>query len=177
MNILAILNEKGRAAGLPFLVIGGHAVNVHGYVRQTADLDILVKGAEREAWKTLLLGLEYTLFHEQDIFAQFTPPAPGLWPVDLMFVNDQTFGKMHAASQEAEIQDVAVRVLCVEHLLALKLHALKHSHPRRELKDLLDVVNLIETNRIDIHGKTFKELCDRYGSEKIRDKIIAASSR
>ena len=177
MNIFEILNQKSREAGLSFLVIGGHAVNAHGYERQTADLDILVQSANSERWKNLLSGLGYSLFEEHDNFAQFTPPKTGFWPVDLMFVNEQTFSKINTESIEVKMQGTAVRILSVEHLIALKMHALKHTHPRRELKDLLDVVNLVELNHMDLGGEKFRQLCERYGNEKIRDKIIAASSR
>jgi Nucleotidyl transferase AbiEii toxin, Type IV TA system len=177
MNIFEILNQKSRELELPFLVIGGHAVIAHGYERQTADLDLLVRGADRAAWKIFMTGLGYKLYHGQDTFAQFTPPDLETWPVDLMFVNEQTFSKMNAAGREIKMEGMAVRVASVENLLALKLHALAYTHTRRELKDLLDVVNLIEANSIDINGEMFKQLCERYGNERIRDKIIAASSR
>jgi hypothetical protein len=43
---LASLEELVRtlnAAGVPFIVVGGLAVNAHGYGRQTADVDLVVR--------------------------------------------------------------------------------------------------------------------------------------
>lgn len=177
MGTLEILNQKSRELGLRFLVVGGHAVIAHGYERQTADLDILVRNLDREAWRSLLSALGYRLFHEQGVFAQFSPVEQGAWPVDLMFVNDQTFDGFFAEARDVQVTGVSLKIPSVEHLLALKFHALKHTHPQREMKDLLDVVNLIEANHIDLNGESFKKLCDRYGTPKIRDQIIAASSR
>jgi hypothetical protein len=37
------------AESVPFLIIGGHAVGVHGYVRATKDLDIWIEPNERHA--------------------------------------------------------------------------------------------------------------------------------
>jgi hypothetical protein len=31
------------AAGIPFVIIGGHAVNFHGYIRTTEDADIVFR--------------------------------------------------------------------------------------------------------------------------------------
>ena len=177
MDILDTLNQKSRERRLQFLVTGGHAINAHGYERQTADLDIVVRREEREAWKALLASLGYKIFHEQNTFAQYSPPEAGAWPVDLMFLNEQTFAGMFAESMEVSLKSTAVRIPSVEHLIALKLHALKHTNPRRELKDLLDVVNLVDANKIDIDGENFRKLCERYGTPKIYDKIVAASSR
>src|SRR5262249_35038269 len=110
-------------------------------------------------------------------FTQFTPPEPTAWPVDLMFVSDSTFAKMLAGSLEVALVGTKVRIPSVDHLIALKLHALKYTHPRRELKDVLDVVNLIEANGIELNGERLLNLCERYGTKKIHDKIVAASSR
>jgi predicted nucleotidyltransferase len=80
-------------------------------------------------------------------------------------------------ADEADVGKTKVRVASVEHLIALKLHALKHGNPRRELKDLLDVVSLCEANRIDVNGEKFEQLCKRYGTKKIHSQILAISSR
>lgn len=177
MDILEILSQKSGELELRFLVVGGHAVIAHGYERQTSDLDILVRNLDREAWRSLLSSLGYRLFHEQGVFAQFSPAEHGAWPVDLMFVNDQTFESFMAEASEVKVKDARVKFPSVEHLLALKIHALKSTHPGRELKDLLDVVNLIESNHIDLNGDKFKKLCERYGTSRIHDQIITASSR
>ncbi len=36
-------------AGVPFVIIGGHAVNFHGYVRATEDADVIFE-ASGMAW-------------------------------------------------------------------------------------------------------------------------------
>ena len=40
MNIFSTIDESARAAKLDYLVIGGHAVNAHGYFRTTLDVDL-----------------------------------------------------------------------------------------------------------------------------------------
>ncbi|MFZ4695667.1 MAG: hypothetical protein ACOYMV_11125, partial [Verrucomicrobiia bacterium] len=65
------LNREARSRGLNFLLIGGHAVNAHGYVRTTFDVDLLIADSQRSAWKILLTELGYTVRHEVDAFVQF----------------------------------------------------------------------------------------------------------
>jgi hypothetical protein len=36
-----------QAAGVPLVIIGGHAVNFHGYIRATEDLDLVFRRDER----------------------------------------------------------------------------------------------------------------------------------
>ena len=35
-----------NAEGVEYLVVGGHAVNVHGVPRLTKDLDVFIRGSE-----------------------------------------------------------------------------------------------------------------------------------
>ena len=50
---LRVLQAMVRA-GVPFVVIGGHAVIVHGYVRTTEDADIVFRRTDDS--ETLLVG-------------------------------------------------------------------------------------------------------------------------
>ena len=124
-----------------------------------------------------MLGFGYRIFLEQGTFAQFSPPESVSWPVDVMFANEKTFFTMFSEAVEMTLDGARVKIPTIEHLIALKLHALKHATPRRELKDLLDVVSLVEVNKIDINSEKFRQLCERYGSTKILKKIIAVSSK
>jgi len=74
----------------------------------------------------------------------------GFWPLDLMFVSYSTFTKMWAAAVPIKLVGAPVKIPSLDHLLALKLHALRNSNQRRELKDMVDSVYLIEANRIDV---------------------------
>ena len=53
---VTLLTALARA-GVPFVIIGGHAVNYHGYVRTTEDLDIVFLRT-RECEALLLKALE-----------------------------------------------------------------------------------------------------------------------
>lgn len=171
MGLFQQISSEGRKRGLPFLVIGGLAVNFHGCPRDTADLDLLIEQSARSLWLSLLLGLGYTIYQEKGAFVQLSPPKEGAWPVDLMLVREPTFKPILAAGIKTEMFGVDVIVPALEHLLALKLHALKHGHLERYLKDYLDVENLVRVNRVDLQSEKVRRLFEKYGTMELYEKV------
>jgi len=171
MEILRIINEQASRRGLGFLVVGGHAVCSYGIDRQTGDLDLCVRQADLGAWRTLLADLGYTPFHEKEGFVQLRPPEVGQWPVDLMIVEEATFQGLIADAHPVCFVDTEVPIPSVLHLIAMKLHALRSNLEHRERKDLDDVVSLIEKQDLVVDDESFRDLCGRFGTEEIYEKI------
>lgn len=94
MDLLADLAKFKEEHGLEFLVIGGHAVNVHGYSRRTLDLDVLIPKTKAEVWKQHVLAIGCTLLFEANNFIQFNSADEKSWPLDFMLVNEETFSKL-----------------------------------------------------------------------------------
>jgi len=176
MNIFEVLDEILATRRLPFLVIGGHAVNAYGYSRVTQDLDILVARESRAEWCAALEAKGFRLRHDGGVFLQTTPPEGCRWPLDLMLVNQRTFAQMNEASREIEMGGRHLRVPSLDHLIALKLHVLKQRMGHRGIKDLVDVLSLAEANKLDVRGDSFRALCEKYGSREIYERIVALQS-
>lgn len=176
MSQLSAIHSAATAQGLESLLIGGNAIIAYGVERETADLDLMVRREQLAGWKSLLLGIGYTVLHDGGNFLQFTPPAAGAWPVDFMIVNDQTFGKLRTASQPLSLWGMEWRIPKAPHLVALKLHALKHGGRHRQLRDFLDVVELVQRQRLDLNSAEMRELFDLYGTPELYRKILLACS-
>lgn len=73
-----------RAASIPHAVIGGVAVCLHGYQRNTVDLDLLVRREELSAIRGLLGNAGYAWSEEQ---AEFRSPS-GV-PVHLILASER----------------------------------------------------------------------------------------
>ncbi len=177
MGLFQTINEEARSRGLEFLVIGGLAVNFHGYSRDTADLDLLVRQESRGEWLKLFSELGYTLLSERPTFCQLDPPQAGAWPVDLMFVREQTFREFFKFGMSVEMFGAWLLIPTLEHLIALKLHALKHGRIDRYLKDYLDVEGLVRVNRIDLRQQKVRELFLKYGTLDVYEKISRTSAQ
>lgn len=174
VSFFAAIENETRQRQLPFLVIGGHAVNLYGFARETADLDFLVCSDHREAWVKLFADLGYRPFSDAPNFVQLVSDNETAWPVDLMFVKPATFKPMFDSGRAVEFYGTKPRIPTLEHLIALKLHALKNTRPHRFLKDFLDVENLIRINQLDIQSENIRQLFKKYGTLDLYEKIRAA---
>ena len=176
MNIFALLNEISAKENLAFLMIGGHAVNAHGYARITGDLDILINRENRDRWVGALTARGFALKHDGGGFLQTNPPQGCLWPLDLMLANPHAFAEMMAASREIEQGEFRLRVPSLDHLFVLKLHALKQGLVHRGYKDFMDVLSLAQINSVDVRSDSFRALCEKYGSKEIYERLVAFQS-
>jgi predicted nucleotidyltransferase len=177
MNIFQTIAEAARQRDLKYVVIGGIAVAEHGHARLTADFDLLVPRQGRQSWHDLLVAVGYQLAQDRETFRQYAARETGGWPVDLMLVNEPTFQAIWEASKPADVQGARLPLVSLEHLLALKLHALKHSHLGRFLKDFDDVIHLVGANRIDLRSPAIRDLFLKYANADLHEKICRACAQ
>ena len=171
MEILRTISFYCEAKGLKFLVTGGHAVNAYGISRQTGDLDLIVKRSDKGAWQILLEKLRYTPFQDDERFSRFKPAELASWPIDLMYLDDQSFDKMLVAAQEINMGTVNVPVVSAEHLVALKIHTLKYYQAHREPKDYGDLLALLRTAAAKLSEVELRALCEKYASIELFERL------
>jgi predicted nucleotidyltransferase len=169
------IRSRADELSLEFLLIGGLAVIEHGFARLTADVDLLIRKRSEEQWRDMLKDLGYHPIQQKQNFAQYEPPEPAMWPVDLMLVNDSTFDGLASDSSAVEVMGAHVRMVSLKHLLALKLHVLKQGKLHRFLDDFNDVVELVRANHLDLQSSDFRDLFLRYGSADLYDKVLRIS--
>ena len=167
-----IIHDKAEKLGLKYLVIGGHAVNAYATVRATVDVDLLVCRDDVETWTELVKAEGFKLKHDAGTFRQFSPPYGIEWPLDLMVVNGSTFNKLMGAARPLEVLGITALVPSAEHLVALKLHALKHGREERFDKDMGDVIGLIKDAGIKVKSPAFKEMTEQFGTAEIYERIL-----
>ena len=134
-------------AAIPHAIIGGLAVCLHGYPRNTVDLDLLIRSESQAAVRTALEGAGYSWSAEA---AEFRSPA-GI-PVQFMFGLDRA-----GPGSEVRFPDPAddtvvmfvegLPVLTLAKLIESKL-ACGESNLRRTHKDFADVVELIAKHNL-----------------------------
>jgi hypothetical protein len=173
MNFFTTIDREAGLRKLPYMVIGGYAVIAHGYPRLTFDYDLAVERTRQADWLAGVATLGYTVFHDGGTFLQLRSTRHS-WALDLMLLNDQTFSKLYAASVEKITSGVPVRYPSVEHLIALKVHALQHTHTRRFFKDFQDVIELVLRNKINLADPAMRDIFQRYGNNELYEKIRRA---
>ncbi len=89
-----------------------------------------------------------------------------------MLVDESTFDRMWQASEEREFGGSRARIPCLDHLLALKLHALKQALPHRTSKDAEDVEVLARRNRLNLSDLRYEQLFLKYGNRELYDTFL-----
>lgn len=171
-NIFKLISESTKNADARCILIGGFALNSYKVTRQTLDVDFLIT---KEDFNKLIPILEkdgYTLDYNQEVFARLKNNELGIFDIDFMFVEKETFEKICKEAKEIKIANQKYIVPSLNHLIALKLHAIKYNPKVREYKDLPDIINLIRINEVDYMENNFHQLCLKYGTEELYQKII-----
>ena len=171
MHLLDSIQRLASTERLLFLVSGGHAVIAHGAPRNTFDLDLIVRREDSHAWIQLLAGLDYKPIHETPVFLQFEAVKTSGLPLDLMLVNSETFLKLAAEAILNPAGTPEAKFVGLEHLVALKCHALKHGHARRAVKDFNDLIMLAEANHLDYKDEEWRNLILKHGTPELYDQL------
>lgn len=169
-EIIAVLRAAAER-GLPSLLIGANAVVLLGYVRNTIDLDLLVPERSRSEWLELLRELGYRFFHGSEGFAQFESPEKTGPPVDLMFVEQETWEKLLEGATEMRLVSERVRLPRPEYLVALKLHAAASPTRQKPEVDWEDIRQIVRICGLDPTEESFQALILRYGGEDALRRI------
>jgi hypothetical protein len=134
------------------LMVGGGAVNFHGYQRHSADVDFWIETTEENFKKLILvfkeMGFEIEDFplavkqQQQNISIKFSPLDLDLELITNFSVN-KTFSEAYNDSEVAVVNDnifLRWNVLSLEDLITSKIKA-------NRAKDLLDIQQLREINK------------------------------
>ncbi len=149
-------------------------MNFYKVTRQTADVDFLITKEDFSKIFALFKKAGYKETLVQDTFIQLKSSRLSLMDVDFMFVDEDTLKKIKSSGKTLQISGQKFVVPSLNDLIALKLHSIKYNPKIRLSKDLPDIVNLMRINQVDAKDTKFKELCLKYGTEEIYQKLLEA---
>jgi hypothetical protein len=171
-NIFQLISSILRETGTSCVLIGGFAVNYYKVTRQTADVDFLITKEDFEKTRGLFERAGYKQEFTQEIFARLNSTKGSLLDIDFMFIDKETLGEIIKSGKKINLAEEEFIIPCLNHLIALKLHSLKYNFKIREFKDLPDIIHLIRMNKVDYKSKTFRELCLKYGTKELYNRIL-----
>ena len=167
--IFDVVGKKLPAAGIGFLMIGGHAVNHYGYSRATIDVDFMIASSDVDAVRSVMKSSGFTNISQSENVVFFNnPDVP--YRVDFLQVDEATLRTLVAGAQRIEYGGQSLLVPSLLDLIAMKLFALKEGSAKREGKDFPDIVNLAVEHGLDIE-KDLKPLCDQFADQEIYLKL------
>lgn len=152
---LRMLEAHFDASGAEWVVVGGLALAVHGAGRLTHDVDI---ATGREGQAQLIECLEadgYETQHRSEGYSNHVHPDPACGRIDVVYVNGRTARSLFGEAHESEIlPGVSAKVAQPEHLVAMKVLAMKND-PSRRLQEMADIAALLRATGIApeaVHG-------------------------
>ena len=127
------------------LLVGGQALPAYGVVRQTLDIDCLAAPPGATKLRQVLVAAGYAVAGQSAAVVRYRHESPLLLDVDVLVVSQETYDKLLRDSRQWRTENSVWRVPSLLHLIALKLHALKHN-PARWGHDLADIASLLRLN-------------------------------
>lgn len=151
MELFAAIADVGGFLdheGIPFAVVGALAVHGYGYSRATNDVDLLVG---RDAQDRLIAFLEsrgFETLHRSEGYSNHLHRQAAGGRLDVVYVDPDTWAKISGGLRHVVLGQNRVTVPKPEHLVAMKVHAMKND-PARIFKDMADIQFLMTLPGVD----------------------------
>ena len=162
MNLFENVFRRLNDAKIKYLVVGGVAVNLYGYVRFTGDLDLLVL-LEEENLKKLDKLMKKMGYYERVPVAvlelrnhkkvkewlrqknlkaySFTPPKNSLLQIDIIIEESLKFDNFYKKKVTKNIDGVKIPIVCLNDLIKMKKKANRD-------QDILDLRSLVQLKNL-----------------------------
>jgi hypothetical protein len=145
---------------IEYALIGAFAMQAHGYIRATRDIDFVVRLKSQTRIIPYLESLGFETLHRSDGYSNHLHPIGSL-RVDFVYVDDATAEEIFKETKQTMIfKNISVPVVKAEHLVKMKLWAAKNA-PERLLHELADIKELVKAAHID--KALIKQLFEKQG--------------
>ncbi|MEW6186828.1 MAG: nucleotidyl transferase AbiEii/AbiGii toxin family protein [Thermodesulfobacteriota bacterium] len=157
-----------------YAVVGAFALFAYGYTRATSDIDFITRNEYQDTIVRHLESLGFETLHRSEGFSNHLNPTEAV-RIDLVYIDPETAGIIFEASQRKTILgNLELSVVSPEHLLALKLFAVKNDPDRKfkEFADIKELLKMVEMEK-DLVYESFK----KYGLEDYFDEIAGEQEK
>lgn len=147
-------------------------MNAYLTPRVTIDVDLMIAREDKVEWFEILEKEGFQLKNDGGNFLQFDPPYGIPWRLDLMIVTHETFATIYGHGKAVQCLGIETKVPKAEHLIAMKIHALRHGPASRISKDLPDVLGLMRSINWNPESPELLALIQKHGVEQIHEAIV-----
>ena len=149
-----------------FAVAGAFALHAYGLSRATGDIDFIMDASCRDKVVEFLEGLGYDTLYQSEGYSNHVHAIASMGRLDFIYVQGKTAEKLFSAmDQELVIGKWRIPVPSAEHLIALKVFAMKNDPLRifREMADIQYLMTLPEVDTAEVKKYFEKfDLLDKY---------------
>lgn len=165
-DLLQLVSDTMQELNVRFLLVGGMAVSQYRPSRQTFDLDFAIWDGDAERVQTALGAKGFSTPVQSRDFARMKHvDSPFL--VDFLYLGADTFEKLWLKRVERQISGRPFALAAPEHIIRMKLHALRHGKMDRREKDIPDILNLMELCGWTPTTADFREACLQHAGEAL----------
>jgi hypothetical protein len=146
---ILLVDDFFRRVERPFAVVGAFGLQAYGLTRATQDLDFAVESTVQEELIDYLASFGYETLHRSSGYSNHLNADSELGRLDFVYVAGETARLLFAsARQTLGIGRIRVSVPSPEHLVAMKVHAIKND-PSRTFRELADIQFLVSLPDVD----------------------------
>ena len=172
MNIKTIFQSLigfFHQAGIDYALIGAFALKAYGYLRATEDVDFLVRGFHQSSIIAYLESLGYETIYRSAGYSNHVHPLANLGRIDFIYVEGETADIILSETRPLLVlDDISVPVVRTEHLIALKVFAMK-SDPERSFREMADLQYLLKLPGLDL--EEIRGYFEKYGQMEKYDEL------
>lgn len=172
--VLRTFAEFFEREGIRYALAGGNALVAWGHQRITYDIDFAAEGTASERIIRHAESLGYETTFASQAFSNHHHPNPALGHMDFLYLYGQTADAVFAAAVRRDRAGVDIPVTQPEHLIAMKVQAMKNT-PMRVLIDAPDIAFLLSLPNID--RDRVREYFVQHGLLKIYDELEKERAR
>ena len=164
-DVLKAFEEEG----IRYLIVGGMAVNLYGYVRLTVDLDLMVDLAESNLMKLIKVmeklnytprvpvkPLDFTNVRKREewmkdkgsVVFTFIDLKDPVKHIDIFLKNPVDFENAYHARKKLTVRDMKINLVSIDDLIAMK----QLSGRPRDIEDITHLKMVLEIKKRKAHG-------------------------
>ena len=155
---------------IDYALIGAFALKAYGYTRATQDVDFIARQKDQKKIIVNLESLGFETLYSSTGYSNHLHPLPGLGRIDFVYVKGDTAESIFKEAVRILLfDDLTVPVVRPEHIVALKVFAMKND-PDRALREMADIKELLSLPEINL--QEVQKYFEKYGQmEKYYDII------
>jgi hypothetical protein len=147
-KVLGTLASFFEREGHRYAVVGAFGLHAYGFSRATLDLDLATESVAQPKLVALLESLGYETLYRSSGYSNHVHALPELGRLDFVYVESETARVLFSGGTALQLGEHRVPVPRPEHLVAMKVHAMKND-PSRTLREMADIQFLLSLPSID----------------------------
>ena len=170
-EVFRLLIDFFEKEGVDYALIGAFALKAYGYVRATQDVDFLVRSEDQDKIiRHLESSMGYETIYRSSGYSNHVHRLSGLGKIDFLYVKGATAESVLGETRRLLILgDIKLPVVKPEHLVALKVFAMKNN-PDRALREMADIKELLGLPGLDL--REIRKYFEKYGQMERYYEII-----